>query len=83
MQTDKSNNTAAAKMNTDSTGEALPSSFKKFRRIPEVEAFYRFIYENDLRKEGKQIIDMILLKRKLIKAAMKVQKKSAKKAAKH
>lgn len=82
MQTDKSTNTTAKK-NTDSTGEALPSSFKKFRRIPEVEAFYRFIYENDLRKEGKTIIDKILLKRRLVKAALKVQKKTAKKAAKH
>jgi hypothetical protein len=52
-------------------GEVLPTSFKKFRQLPEMEAFYRFIYENDLRKEGKMIIDRILLQRKALKAASK------------
>lgn len=70
MQKTKANTTKK----TDNT-EALPSSFKKFRRIPEVEAFYRFIYENDLRKEGRAIIDKILIKRSLLKAAAKKNKK--------
>lgn len=80
MQTNKSTNTTTSKKNNADSGDALPSSFKKFRRIPEVESFYRFIYENDLRKEGKTIIDKILLKRKLIKMAAKAQKKSSRKA---
>lgn len=79
MQTVKTPSTNTKdKKTTDA--DALPSSFKKFRRVPEVEAFYRFIYENDLRKEGKVIIDKILMKRKMVKLAAKVQKKAAKKA---
>ena len=78
--TEKTTKTKTAK-NTDATvTDALPSSFKKFRRIPEVESFYRFIFENDLRKEGKVIIDKILLKRKLVKMANKLSKKSTRKA---
>lgn len=65
--------TKKAKATVDQAGstEALPTSFKKFRQMPEMEAFYRFIYENDLRKEGKMIIDRILLQRKALKAASK------------
>ena len=44
--------------------ESLPMSPKKFRESPELEGFYRFIYENDLRKEAVQIIDRIFLTRK-------------------
>lgn len=44
--------------------EALPMSPKKFRESPELEGFYRFIYENDLRKEARSIIDRIYLVRK-------------------
>jgi hypothetical protein len=44
--------------------DALPMSPKKFRESPELEGFYRFIYENDLRKESIQIIDRIFLTRK-------------------
>lgn len=57
---------------------ALPSSFKKFRQLPEIEAFYRFVYENDLRKEAKQIINKILLTRRAQKSAskMKARKKA-------
>ncbi|MFK8137674.1 MAG: hypothetical protein AB8E15_04855 [Bdellovibrionales bacterium] len=58
--------------------DSLPSSFKKFRRLPEIEAFYRYIYENDLRKEGKQILEKIIIKRRLMKMAQKLQKKTKK-----
>ena len=44
--------------------DSLPMSPKKFRESPELEGFYRFIYENDLRKESIQIIDRIFLTRK-------------------
>lgn len=51
--------------------ESLPLSPKKFRESPELEGFFRFIYENDLRKEALQIIDRIALARKAKKLALK------------
>ncbi len=65
--------------NTEQMPEnAIPTSFKKFRQLPEIESFYRFIFENDLRKEAKQIISKILLKRKAEKtAAAKAKRKAA------
>ena len=33
----------------DFTVGELPSSLKKFRQSPEIEGFYRFLYENELR----------------------------------
>jgi hypothetical protein len=35
-------------------------SLKSFRQQPEMENFYRFVYENDLRLEALKIIDEIL-----------------------
>lgn len=43
----------------------LPTSTKKFRQSPEIEGFYRFIYENDLRAEATEILDGIIMRRKL------------------
>jgi hypothetical protein len=54
-----------------STGE-MSASFKNFRHHPDMENFYRFIYENDLRHEALQIIDVIMVekqKRKALKSA--------------
>lgn len=48
--------------------EQLPTSAKKFRQSPELEGFYRFIYENDLRKEAFEVIDRLLLARKAAKS---------------
>jgi hypothetical protein len=42
----------------------LPTSTKKFRQSPEIEGFYRFIYENDLRAEGADILDGIIQRRR-------------------
>jgi hypothetical protein len=42
----------------------LPTSTKKFRQSPEIEGFYRFIFENDLRAEGAEILDGIIHRRK-------------------
>jgi hypothetical protein len=42
----------------------LPTSTKKFRQSPEIEGFYRFIFENDLRSEAYDILDQIILRRK-------------------
>lgn len=44
--------------------ESLPTSTKKFRQSPEIEGFYRFIFENDLRGEAAEILDRIILRRK-------------------
>ncbi len=48
--------------------EGIPTSIKKFRQSPEIEGFYRFIYENDLQKEAFEILDRIISGRKLKKA---------------
>ena len=52
----------------------IPTSIKKFRQTPEIEGFYRFIYENDLRVETFEIIDRISEKRKTSKRAKKNNK---------
>lgn len=44
--------------------ESIPTSVKKFRQSPEIEGFYRFIYENDLQKEAFDILDRIINFRK-------------------
>jgi len=48
--------------------EGIPTSIKKFRQSPEIEGFYRFIFENDLQKEAYDILDRIITARKLKKA---------------
>ncbi|MFS4459531.1 hypothetical protein [Bdellovibrio sp. HCB2-146] len=68
--------------------DSLPTSLKKFRQSPEIEGFYRFIYENDLQKEAYDILDRIIIGRKAKKAdakkeaalAAKEEKAAAKKA---
>ncbi len=49
----------------------LPSSTKKFRQSPEIEGFYRFIFENDLQREAFEILEKIILRRKELKVAAK------------
>lgn len=44
--------------------ESIPTSVKKFRQSPEIEGFYRFIFENDLQKEAYEILDRIVNHRK-------------------
>ncbi len=61
---------AAASGNTE-----MSASFKNFRHHPDMENFYRFIYENDLRLEAMKIFDEIIVQRqnhKLVKS-MKTQ----------
>ncbi len=50
---------------------------KKFRSSVEVESFYRFVHENDLRKESLDIIERIISSRKAAKVAAKVSAKTA------
>ena len=68
--------------------DKIPVSPKKFRSGPELEGFYRFIFENDLRREALAIIDRIYISRKAkknVKAStpeVKMDPKQALKAAK-
>lgn len=55
----------------------LPSSVKKFRQSPEIEGFYRFIFENDLQREACEILEKIILRRKEERIKAKPGKKSA------
>lgn len=74
------------KVNTDGsidfkTGESIPTTAKRFRQSPEIEAFYRFVYENDLREEALIVLDEIREQREELKAIEKEKKKEAKKQA--
>jgi hypothetical protein len=53
---------AALTASTEATG-----SLKNFRHHPDMENFYRFIYENDLRIEAVKIIDEMMSQRELQK----------------
>jgi len=49
--------------------ETSAGSLKNFRHHPDIENFYRFIYENDLRYEALEIIDVMATQREAIKAS--------------
>lgn len=51
--------------------DSLPTSMKKFRQSPEIEGFYRFVYENDLQREAFDILEKIVRRRKALKAKKK------------
>jgi hypothetical protein len=53
--------------------ESIPTSVKKFRQSPEIEGFYRFIFENDLQKETYEILERIVNERKAKKKAEKAE----------
>lgn len=55
--------------------DSLPSSLKKFRQSPEIEGFYRFVFENDLQAEALVVLDQIIARRKSEKAASKKKSK--------
>jgi len=59
---------------TTTTTEAKPG-VRNFRNIPDIENFYRFVYENDLRRETKLVLSLIVRK---LNAATKKAKKSKK-----
>ena len=44
---------------------------KNFRQQADMEAFYRFVYENDLRDEALTILDKVRAQKALAKAAKK------------
>ncbi len=60
--------------------ENIPTSVKKFRQSPEIEGFYRFVFENDLQKEAFVILDRISASRKAKKQKEKQDAQPAKKA---
>lgn len=62
--------------------ENVPTSLKKFRQSPEMEGFYRFIFENDLQKEAFEIMDKIVWTRKQKKLGLQKAASEAKKAEK-
>ncbi len=62
--------------------ESIPTSVKKFRQSPEIEGFYRFIFENDLQKEAFEILERIVNTRKSKKKSDKVEATATAQAAK-
>jgi hypothetical protein len=52
---------AATPPATTGKPEASSVSFKNFRHHPDMENFYRFIYDNDLRFEALELIDQVLV----------------------
>jgi hypothetical protein len=54
--------------------DSLPTSMKKFRQSPEIEGFYRFVYENDLQREAFEILEKIVQRRKSLRTTTKVAK---------
>ncbi|OFZ18879.1 MAG: hypothetical protein A2X94_03135 [Bdellovibrionales bacterium GWB1_55_8] len=67
-----SQNSSAAALAAASGPTEMSASFKNFRHHPDMENFYRFIFDNDLRHEALEIIDQIMIekaKRKLVKQA--------------
>lgn len=58
--------------------DSLPTSIKKFRQSPEIEGFYRFVYENDLQHEAFDILEQIIQRRKAQRLKAKTAKSKSK-----
>jgi len=61
--------------------DSIPTSLKKFRQSPEIEGFYRFVFENDLQKEAYEIMDKLIIARKAKKSMAAKEAKAAAKEA--
>ena len=57
------------------TDQAIPTTANRFRQSQEIEAFYRFVMENDLREEGLAILSVIQEEREALRLLEKEQKK--------
>lgn len=55
--------------NATATQEPVVKITRNFRNTAEVESFYRFIHENDMRREARAILDHVY--RKLLAARKK------------
>jgi len=52
----------------------ITRALRNFRNIPEIEQFYRFVYDNNLRRETKMVFEAIT---SAITSQKKVNKKKA------
>lgn len=68
---------SAAALAAASGSSEMSASFKNFRHHPDMENFYRFIYDNDLRLEALKIIDILMTEKIARRAAGKPAGKSA------
>lgn len=66
-----SGNSNAAALAAAAGSTEMSASFKNFRHHPDMENFYRFIFENDLRHEALAILDKIMIDKKAAKTAPK------------
>jgi hypothetical protein len=57
------------------TDQSIPTTAKRFRQSQEIEAFYRFVMENDLREEGLAILSVIQEEREALRLLEKEEKK--------
>lgn len=57
------------------TDETIPSTAKRFKQSPEIEAFYRFVTENDLREEALAILTVIQDSREHLRLLEKEERK--------
>lgn len=57
------------------TDETIPSTAKRFKQSPEIEAFYRFVTENDLREEALAILTVIQDEREELRLLEKEERK--------
>ena len=55
--------------------DTITTTAKKFRKSPEIEGFYRFIYENDLLKESYELLCDVIIQRMTDKAEKKAAAK--------
>ncbi len=60
----------AAALAAAGSGE-MSASFKNFRHHPDMENFYRFIFENDLRHEALAILNQMVQQKQIEKASKK------------
>lgn len=51
-------------------------TIKNFRSAPDIENFYRFVHENDLRFEARKVLELVV--KNMIDAAKKKNRKSKK-----
>lgn len=56
---------SAETLSSQMTTSASPASIKSFRSQPEVENFYRFVHENDLRLEASELLEAVIEKRQI------------------
>ena len=51
-----------SEQNEDKAGTSPAKTIRNFRSIPEIEAFYRFVNNNDLRREAKVLFEVVMNK---------------------